>query len=205
MQGPWQPFRPARDGNRGPCARHPRRQSHESRRKRGACEGGCGGPRNAGRGPGASRLRPGGRRSFLGVTPPLPPSPALSLCVVPSPDAIEGARHSAGPPGRGGAHSASGAARPARQSERRFGLHSSSEAKANPKPPGPSGRISRAKAPPAASAEGPGAARSEHGSREDPRGPGSESPRPASGARSLSPARCPPHHEFPGACALLCV
>lgn len=93
----------------------------------------------------------------------------------------------------------------ARRSERRFGLHSSSEAKANPKPPGPSGRISRAKAPPAASAEGPGAARSEHGSREDPRGPGSESPRPASCARSLSPARCPPHHEFPGACALLCV
>lgn len=64
VQGPWQPFRPGRDGNQGPCARHPRRQSHESRRKRGACEGGCGGPRNAGRGPGASRLRPGGRRSF---------------------------------------------------------------------------------------------------------------------------------------------
>lgn len=147
---------------------------------------------------------PGGAAPSVGVTPPLPPSPALSLCVVPSPDAIEGARHSAGPPGRG-AHSASGAARPARQSERRFGLHSSSEAKANPKPPGPSGRISRAKAPPAASAEGPGAARSEQGSREDPRGPGSESPRPASCARSLSPARCPPHHEFPGACALLCV
>lgn len=115
VQGPWQPFRPARDGNRGPCARHPWRQSHESRRKRGACKGGCGGPRNAGRGPGASRLRPGGRRSFLGVTPPLPPSPALSLCVVPSPDAIEGARHSAGPPGRG-AHSASGGRAPGGQS-----------------------------------------------------------------------------------------
>lgn len=66
VQGPWQPSRPARDGNRGPCARHPRRQSHESRRKRGACDRGCGGPRNAGRGP---RARPGSQSGASGFTP----------------------------------------------------------------------------------------------------------------------------------------
>lgn len=127
---------------------------------------------------------PGGAAPSVGVTPPLPPSPALSLCVVPSPDAIEGARP---------------AVRAALRASLLFG------GKSKPEAPGALGADQRAKAPPAASAEGPGAARSEHGSREDPRGPGSESPRPASCARSLSPARCPPHHEFPGACALLCV
>lgn len=145
---------------------------------------------------------PGGAAPSVGVTPPLPPSPALSLCVVPSLDAIEGGRHSAGPPGRG-AHSASGAARPAVRAALRASLLFGGKSK--PEAPGALGADQPAKAPPAASAEGPGAARSEQGSREDPRGPGSESPRPASCARSLSPARCPPHHEFPGACALLCV
>lgn len=203
VQGPWRPFRPARDGNRGPCARHPRRQSHESRRKRGACEGGCGGPGNASRGPGASRLRPGGRRSFRRGHASSPPVPRPLPLRRPLTGCHRGRAPLSGAPGAGGLTARRGPR--ARRSERRFGLHSSSEAKANPKPPGPSGRISRAKAPPVASAEGPGAARSEHGSREDPRGPGSESPRPASCARSLSPARCPPHHEFPGACALLCV
>lgn len=53
---------------------------------------------------------PGGAAPSVGVTPPLPPSPALSLCVVPSPDAIEGARHSAGPPGRGGSQRVGGRA-----------------------------------------------------------------------------------------------
>lgn len=145
---------------------------------------------------------PGGAAPSSGsrlLSPRPPPSPFAS-----SPHRMPSRARATQRGPRGGGLTARRGPR-ARRSERRFGLHSSSEAKANPKPPGPSGRISRAKAPPAASAEGPGAARSEHGSREDPRGPGSESPRPASCARSLSPARCPPHHEFPGACALLCV
>lgn len=146
-------------------------------------------------GPGGAAPSSGSRLLF----PRPPPSPFAS-----SPHRMPSRARATQRGPRGGGLTARRGPR-ARRSERRFGLHSSSEAKANPKPPGPSGRISRAKAPPAASAEGPGAARSEHGSREDPRGPGSESPRPASCARSLSPARCPPHHEFPGACALLCV
>lgn len=96
---------------------------------------------------------PGGAAPSVGVTPPLPPSPALSLCVVPSPDAIEGARHSAGPPGRG-AHSASGAARPAVRAALRASLLFGGKSK--PEAPGALGADQPCKSPSRRVRRGPG-------------------------------------------------